>query len=167
MSLRGTLSARLLDGWHGNPWFGSSSDTILAGVSAAEASTRIAPGTHTIWEIVEHMTAWTEAVAARVRGAGAKAPERGDWPSVTERTDAAWTAALASLKAARAELLAEIESSHEEDIQIHVKNHSPPFADTGLSRAGTVAGLIDHDAYHLGQIAMIKRAVKNSASVAG
>jgi len=162
MSLRGTLSARLLDAWHGNPWYGDSSDTILRGITAAEASKRIAPGTHTIWEIVAHMTAWTETVSARVRGAGAKAPERGDWPPVTETTDAAWTAALSTLEAARAELLAEIGNTHEEDIQMHIKNHSPPFADTGISRAGTIAGLIEHDAYHLGQIAMIKRAVRSA-----
>lgn len=161
MSLRGTLSARLIDIWRGNPWFGDCSQKILGGVTAAEASRRIAPGTHTIWEIVAHMTAWTETASARVRGAGAKAPERGDWPAVTATSDAAWAAALATLETARAELLAEIEGTHEEDIQIHVKNHSPPFADTGISRAGTVAGLIDHDAYHLGQIAMIKRAVRS------
>ena len=162
MSLRGTLAARLLDTWHGNPWFGNSSDTILGGITAAEATRRIAPGTHTIWEIVAHMTAWTEAVTARVRGAGAKAPDRGDWPEVKVTSDAAWTDALATLKKARTDLLDEIEHTHEEDIQIHVKNYSPPFADTGISRAGTVAGLADHDAYHLGQIALIKRAIRTS-----
>ncbi len=160
MSLRATLTHRLNDTWHGSPWFGESSDHILAGVTAAEASRRVAPNAHTIWEIVLHMTAWTEAVAARVRGAGAKAPERGDWPAVTSTSAADWSAALAALGAARKELLDEIENTHEEEIQIHVKNHSPPFADTGISRAGTVAGLIEHEAYHLGQIALLKRAVR-------
>lgn len=160
MSLRATLTHRLKVAWHGAPWFGESSDVILRGVTADEASRRIAPGTHTIWEVVMHMTAWTEAVAARVRGAGAKAPERGDWPAVTSASSADWTAALAALDAARRELLDEIENTHEEEIQIHVKNHSTPFADTGISRAGTVSGLIEHEAYHLGQIALLKRAIR-------
>ncbi|MDA1081190.1 MAG: DinB family protein [Gemmatimonadetes bacterium] len=162
MSLRATLTHRLHDTWHGNPWYGDSSEKILDGVTAAEASRRVAPDTHTIWEIVLHMTAWTEAVAARVRGAGAKAPERGDWPKTQTDTDEAWVDALNQLKTARKQLLEEIDVTHEEDIQIHVKNHTPPFKDTGISRAGTVNGLIEHDAYHLGQIALLKRAVRAS-----
>lgn len=160
MSIRATLTHRVHDTWHGSPWFGSSGDTILGGITAEEASRRGIPGTHSIWEIVLHMTAWTEATAARVRGAGAKAPERGDWPTALGSSPDEWKAAVAELANAHRELVAEIEATHEEDIQIHVKNHSPPFADTGISRAGTVAGLIEHDAYHLGQIALLKKAVR-------
>jgi uncharacterized damage-inducible protein DinB len=160
VSIRNTLTNRLKDTWSGTPWYGDPSDTILRGISAAEASQRIAPGTHTIWEIVLHMTAWTEAVAARARGAGAKAPERGDWPPAPAPSDAAWNATLAELAKAREELLQVIAETHEEDIQVHVRNHSPPFADTGISRAGTIAGLVEHDAYHLGQVALLKRAIR-------
>ncbi len=162
MSLRNTLTHRLHDTWHGSPWYGDSCDKILFGVTAEEAARQLVPGTHTIWEIVLHLTAWTEAVGARVRGAGAKAPERGDWPAVTTTTNEAWIAVLAELEAARQQLLDEIDTTHEEEIQIHVRNHSPPFADTGLSRAGTIMGLIEHDAYHLGQIALLKRAIRET-----
>lgn len=163
MSLRGTLTHRLKDTWHGSPWYGDPSDKILAGITAAEAARRIAPDTHTIWEIVLHMTAWTETVAERVRGLGAKAPERGDWPAMPADPSAdAWVRTLGDLEKARQSLLAEIEATHEEEIQIHVRSHSPPFKDTGISRAGTVAGLIEHDAYHLGQVALLKRAVRGT-----
>jgi uncharacterized damage-inducible protein DinB len=162
MSLRQTLSTRLDDIWNGAPWYGDPSTRILAGISATDAARQLAPGTHTIWQIVLHMTAWTEAVSARVRGAGAKAPERGDWPKVESTSPDAWVTALADLATARKELLAEIDATHEEDIQIHVKNHSPPFSDTGISRAGTVMGLIEHDVYHLGQVALLKRALREA-----
>ena len=160
MSLRSTLAHRLNDTWHGSPWYGDSSDRILGGVGADEAARRLAPGAHTIWEIVLHMIAWTETVAARVRGAGAKSPDRGDWPAMTDTSPAAWTQVLADLDAARRDLLAVIDGTHEEEMQVHVRNHSPPFADTGISRAGTIAGLIEHDIYHLGQVAQLKRALR-------
>lgn len=160
MSLRQTLSHRLRETWSGNPWYGDSSARILDGIAPDDAVRRVAPGTHTIWEIVLHMTAWTEAVAARVRGQGARAPERGDWPAQPGASPAAWAAALETLRAARDDLLRAIDEAHEEDLHVHVRNHSPPFADTGISRAGTVAGLIEHDAYHLGQVALLKRAVR-------
>ena len=160
MSLRETLKHRLNDAWQGTPWYGDSSNKILAGITAADAARQVAPGTHTIWEIALHMTAWTEAVAGRARGMGAREPERGDWPKPQGTSTEAWTAVLADLAAARNQLLTDVDAAHEEDLQLHVKNHSPPFADTGISRANTVVGLIEHDAYHLGQIALLKRALR-------
>lgn len=162
MSLRGTLKHRLNDAWHGTPWYGESSNTILKSITAQEAARRLAPDTHTIWEIVLHVTAWTEAVAGRVRGIGAKAPERGDWPHVGDTSDDAWIAALAELATARNTLLADIEAAHEEDLHLHVKHYSAPFGDTGIARGGTVVGLIEHDAYHMGQVALLKRALRAS-----
>jgi uncharacterized damage-inducible protein DinB len=160
MTLRQTLAHRLKDTWRGSPWYGSPSDQILEGITAAEAATQFAPGTHSIWQLVLHMTAWTETTTQRVRGIGSKAPDRGDWPAVGETSDAAWKSTLADLEAARASLVAEVEQSHEEDIQLHVRQHDPPFKDTGMSRAGTVYGLIEHDIYHLGQIALLKKAIR-------
>lgn len=160
MSLRSTLTYRLKDVWHGSPWYGEPSDRILADITADVAARHLAPATHTIWEIVLHMTAWTEAATVRARGAGAKAPDRGDWPVIGEASANAWAAALNDLARARQELLSVIEETHEEDLQVPVRAHSPPFADTGISRAGTIAGLIEHDIYHLGQVALLKRGLK-------
>ncbi|MCC7194502.1 MAG: DinB family protein [Gemmatimonadaceae bacterium] len=162
MSIRSTLSFRLQDLWTGTPWYGDSSARILDEVTHDDASRQVIAGVHTIWEIVLHMTAWTETVAARVRGSGAKPPERGDWPPVPEGSPGAWANTLHELAEARKDLLRAIDETHEEDIQVHVRSHSPPFADTGISRAGTVAGLIQHDAYHLGQVALLKRALRSA-----
>ena len=162
MSLRLTLKHRLNDAWHGSPWYGEPSDKIMAGIAADEAARHLAPGTHTIWEIVLHMTAWTETVAGRVRGVGSRAPDRGDWPRADSTSADAWTMALAELETARKQLLADLDAAHEEDLHLHVKNYSPPFADTGISRAGTIVGLIEHDAYHLGQVALLKRALRTT-----
>lgn len=162
MTLRHTLVHRLKDTWHGSPWYGTPSDQILGGISAAEAARQLAPGTHTIWQLVLHMTAWTETTTQRVRGMGSKAPDRGDWPAVGETSEAAWQAALVDLQAARQSLVEEVGAAHEEDIQLHVKQHDPPFKDTGMSRAGTVNGLIEHDIYHLGQVALLKKALRAS-----
>ena len=160
MSLRETLKHRLNDSWHGTPWYGDSSDKIMKGITAAEAARQLAPDTHTIWQIVLHMTAWTEAVAGRVRGIGARAPDRGDWPKVESTSPDAWIISLADLETARKQLLSDLDAAHEEDLHLHVKHYSPPFGDSGITRGGTIVGLIEHDAYHMGQVALIKRALR-------
>jgi uncharacterized damage-inducible protein DinB len=159
MSLRVTLRERMMVEWAGEPWHGHSSKALLADVTAAEASTRVVPGVQTIWETVHHLLAWTEEVTARLGGAGGGVPSRGDWPAVTDASEAGWTATQESLKAARYALLAAIERSHEEDLYLQVSK-AATSAGHAMTRAQTVAGLIDHDIYHLGQIALLKKAMR-------
>ena len=64
----------------GDPWHGDSIARILDGVSAATAATTAGPHTHSIWQIVRHMTAWTNEVGRRLAGHPAGEPPDGDWP---------------------------------------------------------------------------------------
>ncbi len=160
MSLRANLRQELLTVWNGEPWYGSSSHRILEGVTAAEAVAHPLPDVHSIREIVLHMMAWTEEATSRVKGARAKSPPRGDWPAVpAEATDAAWVATQKELLAARSALLDAIDKSHEEDLYLLVppaEGASGPAA----TRAATAGGLAGHDIHHLGQISLLKRAVR-------
>jgi uncharacterized damage-inducible protein DinB len=160
MSLRATIRDHLLSVWAGDPWYGSSSKTILADVSAAEAVARPLAGVQSIWETTLHMVAWTEEATSRVRGNRAKGPDRGDWPAVTDRSDAAWTAATDELRAARYALLEAIEKAHEEDLYMLVGAHVNEGSTAKVTRAQTAAGVAEHDVYHLGQIALLKKALR-------
>ena len=161
MSLRATLRDRLMTIWAGDPWHGSSSKKILEDVTASEATQRPLPGAQSIWECTQHLIAWTEEVASRLAGAPGKAPARGDWSAVVDTSAAAWASTLAELKAARLALLAAIESSHEESLYTQIAKASDGAPNSPMTRAQTISGLIDHDIYHLGQIAMLKKAIRH------
>ena len=175
MSLRATIREHLVTVWAGEPWYGSSSKTILEGVTATEAAAHPLRGAHSIWETTLHMLAWTEEVTSRVRGNKAATPLRGDWPTVTSESTEAWAATTDELRTARYALLEAIEHAHEEDLYTLVPRASeasdtplpvpgtPPVLSTRATRAQTASGLAEHDVYHLGQIAMLKRALRNSA----
>lgn len=161
MSLRQNLSNQLLTVWNGDPWYGSSSSKIFAGVTAAEAQAHPLPGAQSIWETLLHMTAWTEETVSRIGGGESKAPARGDWPKVTGSTQDEWMAAQGELLAARKALLQAIESSHEESLLLQVPKKGEAAHASGATRAHTVSGLADHDVYHLGQIALLKKSLKS------
>ena len=161
MSLRATIREHLLSIWAGDPWYGSSSKEILEDVTAAEAAARPLAGAQTIWENTLHMTAWTEEAASRLRGNGAKAPDRGDWPEVSDMSASAWTATTDALRAARYALLEVLEMAHEENLYVQVpKTGLVPEGPLSRTRGETVSGLAEHDIYHLGQIAMVKKALR-------
>jgi len=160
MSLRATLRERLLNIWAGEPWYGSASKAILEDISADEAAAHPLAGAQSIWETTLHMVAWTEEATARIRGNHPGTPARGDWPAVTDTSAAAWKAATDNLRTARYALLEAIEKAHEEDLYLQVGKPGEAGHATPHTRAQTAAGLVEHDVYHLGQIAMLKKALR-------
>lgn len=159
MSLRNTLRDKMLTVWVGEPWYGASSKAIHADISAAEASARPVAGVQNIWETTLHMVAWTEEAASRVRGNEAREPERGDWPPMPDATTELWNETIAQLGAARQELLDALEKVHEEDLYTQVSRAQGTHGSRN-TRAQTASGLLEHDIYHLGQIALLKKAVR-------
>lgn len=141
----------------GDPWHGSSLKDLLKGVTAMDASWRAAPGAHTIWELVLHMTGWKREVAARLRGAEAGEPSAGDWPEAGEPSEARWRAAKADLGKAQAELMAAVRALPPRRLHRPVKDFRDRRLGTGLTAYQTIYGLIQHDTYHSGQVAMVKK----------
>ena len=162
MSVRANLSQKLLTVWNGEPWYGKSSSAILKEVTAAEALAHPLPGAQSIWETLMHMMAWTEETTSRLNGGESKQPERGDWPAVKGSTQDEWIAAQKDLLAARKALLESIEKSQEESLFLQVPKKGETTHGSGATRMDTVSGLADHDVYHLGQIAILKKSLKSS-----
>lgn len=164
MSLRATLRERLITVWAGEPWYGSSSKQILEDVTAAEAAAHPLAGAQSIWEATLHMLAWTEEVTSRLAGGAKKSPARGDWPKVTDTSPASWSAVTGELRAARYALLDALEKSHEEQLFTPVAEAPGKSEGHKATRAETISGLAEHDVYHLGQIAMLKKALRATAT---
>lgn len=160
MSLRATLREHLLNIWTGEPWHGSSSKKILEDITAVEAAAHPLPGAQSIWEATLHMVAWTEEATSRLGGGASKDPVRGDWPKATDTSPGAWSATTDALRAARYALLDALEKSQEEDLFMLVAKPAGQPEGRKFTRAEVVAGLVEHEVYHLGQIAMLKKALR-------
>ena len=143
----------------GDPWHGSPLRDILDGVDAIQASRKPIPGGHSIWELVLHMTGWKREVAARTGGAPAGMPADGDWPDVGEPTDARWRAALERLEEAHRALIAAIEKLPEAKLLDATNDPRNRPLGAGVSYYVLLHGVVQHDVYHAGQIALLKNAV--------
>lgn len=142
----------------GDPWHGSSRAALLADVTAQEAHRRPAASVHSIWELVLHMTAWTGEVTRRLQGHKASAPEMGDWPVVPATPDErAWRTTLAALDQAHVALRDAVRGLDPSRLAERVGDERNAPLGTGVTFAQTINGLVQHDAYHSGQIAVIKK----------
>ncbi len=159
MTERSRLVEELDRVFRGDPWYGPSVRSVLEDLTAAEARVHPVPAAHSIWEIVLHMTGWKHEVRSRLAGAPAGTPPSGDWPVVPEQ-DSQWKEALAALEATHDRLLAALRSASDDELEGPVRDERNPALGTGMTQWQTLRGILQHDVYHLGQISLLKRAVR-------
>ena len=135
----------------GGAWHGPSVLETLAGVDARAAAAYPIKGAHSIWEILNHITAWTHAIVRRLNGEAVELQGADDWPPVTDAGEACWQTAIASFRAAQQELLAKLKAMSNDELGMPVpgKNYSTSFM---------LHGIIQHHLYHAGQMAILKKA---------
>lgn len=151
---RKNLIAELRRAHAGEPWHGPSRASVLEGITAKQAAWQPGAGAHSIWELVLHMRAWTLEVLRRANGAAPAEPEEGDWPAVpAETTEAEWTKAKQRLDEAHAALIAGIEALPADGLEQRVGTGSGK----GISCRAMLYSLAQHDIYHTGQVALLKR----------
>lgn len=141
----------------GQPWHGPSLANILEGLTAEQAAAKPSPQAHSIWEILLHMTGWKREVARRARGNAAGEPAAGDWPAVGEVSDARWQAAREEHQRAQRELVELVGGLTDAQLDARVAGDATAFIGAGISVRATLYGLLQHDVYHSGQIALLRR----------
>ena len=150
----------LLEAEHGGePWHGSPLSEILGGVTCSQAAARPIAGGHSIWELVLHIAAWKNEVRHRLSGAVAGEPGEGDWPAVAAVTAEAWVEARERLELAHRLLVSAVKGFAEADLYTPIndkRHHDPGLATTYYE---LLHGAVQHDVYHSGQIAILKKAI--------
>jgi uncharacterized damage-inducible protein DinB len=104
------------------------------------------------------MTGWKNEAAKRVGGGIARMPSEGDWPEVGEPTEARWQEALSNLDKAHAELIAAVKRLPEAKLYEPTNDTRNGPLGTGVSYYVLLHGIVQHDVYHAGQIALLRKA---------
>jgi uncharacterized damage-inducible protein DinB len=139
----------------GQAWHGPSVLALLDGVTAEQAAAHPISGAHSIWELTLHIRAWEGACLRRLSGDPAQLPDSEDWLRITDTTDAAWQKTKQDLIGTHQQLLQAINSLDDSRLD-------QPIISNPLSRYSvyvTLHGGVQHDLYHAGQIAILKKAL--------
>lgn len=146
--------------YYGKAWHGPALKEVLEGVTAEIAAERPIEDAHSIWQIVRHIAAWQSEVARVLEGKPYETlTGEADWPPVEDKSDVAWTGALGELENAQKSLLDAAANLQDDQLDQHV-----PGRDFALYYL--LHGLIQHNIYHAGQIALLKKAQTSNMSIA-
>jgi uncharacterized damage-inducible protein DinB len=144
----------------GQAWHGPSVSAILEGVTAVQAAAHPIPGAHSIWELTLHIAAWEGACRRRLQGDPARLSDDEDWPKVDDTSEDAWRATKQRLRDNHEALLEAISLVEESTLDRPIiEDATTPFSSIYV----TLHGGVQHDLYHAGQIAILKRALQSVA----
>lgn len=152
-----TESVRLADqirrSFEGNAWHGDSVLELLAGVNAKTAAAKPIESGHSIWELLLHIAAWDDAVRRRAGGEAVTLSETQNFPPLKEVSEAAWRQAIESAKQTHNQLIKAVAAFPDSRLQDQVPGKTEKYH----SFYYMFSGVVQHELYHAGQLAMLKK----------
>ena len=148
------IADQLRRAFDGQAWHGDSLLEIIKGVTAAQASAHPVKNAHSIWELVLHIAAWDGVARRRMTGVPVKElSAKKNFPPVTDTSNAAWTKTLEHLHQVHEELVAAVEKFPEKSLLHQV----PGKKGAHYTFYYMLHGIVQHELYHAGQIALLKK----------
>ena len=134
-------------------WHGPSVVEGLRGVSPRMAESRLTSNTHSIAEIVFHMTTWRIFTVRKLQGDAEFDITNKDknWKVFTFFDEFEWETLQMELSLSQEELISELEKKENDDF---LEDIVPGREYTYYN---LLHGIIHHDIYHSGQISLIKK----------
>ena len=130
-----------------NAWHGPAVKEVIENVTAADAQKKL-PNSHSIIELVAHMTAWRIFVVKKLQGnTDYKVTDEMNFTTPTD-----WVKVQEELETSQARLLEALKAFDGS------KLYEPlPHGSYNYNFYTLLNGIIHHDLYHAGQIALLKK----------
>jgi uncharacterized damage-inducible protein DinB len=152
-----TESVRLADqlrrAFEGNAWHGDSLLELLAGVNAKTAAAKPIKNAHSIWELVLLIAAWDDATLRQTGGEAVSLTDEQNFPPIRDVSEAAWRQAIESAKKTHNELIKAVAAFPDARLQDPVPGKSEKYYNFFY----LFSGIVQHELYHAGQIALLKK----------
>ncbi|HVO80517.1 MAG TPA: DinB family protein [Terriglobales bacterium] len=148
------LADQIRRAFEGDAWHGDSVLELLRGVNASTAAARPIKNAHTIWELVLHIAAWDDAVVRRTGGTAVTLSDKQNFPPVEDTSDAAWRRAVEHLKLTHEELVKAVAAFPDARLEEQVPGKTQSYYNFYYM----FSGIVQHELYHAGQIALLKKA---------
>lgn len=143
------------DMYQGDPWFGRNAKALLSEVDESIAFEK-PNDQHSILELVWHMNNWREFALSRLRKDYEQDVyyyESNDWSKLDHTDKSLWDRANKRFHETHAELIKSIEVLSEEILNEIVDGRKYTYKKL-------LHGILQHDIYHLGQIAFLFKLIK-------
>jgi uncharacterized damage-inducible protein DinB len=146
------IIAELQDTLEGEPWFGQSVYALIQSVDARYTSKKPNENSHSLLELIYHMITWSDFTLRRIRKEkidDMKAFEKLDWRKIDPKIHT-WEKGVSEYLDTNARLIELLQTKNNAFLKEKVEYREYDFA-------YLLNGMIQHNIYHAGQIAYVKK----------
>ena len=147
------IADQLRRAFDGSAWHGPSLLELLKDVDAETAAARPLGDVHSIWELVLHIAVWDDAGLRRLSGEKWQPVGLANFPQVTTMTEGAWRKAVAAAKRTHETLVKTVAGLPDSRLWDRCPGKRYDFYHL-------LHGIAQHDLYHAGQIAILKKGLR-------
>jgi uncharacterized damage-inducible protein DinB len=145
------IADQLRRAFYGSAWHGPAVLELVKDIDATTAAAKPLDEVHSIWELLLHVEAWDRAGLIRLSGKKCQMKGNKNFPPVTTATDAAWRETVAQVKRTHDELVETVAGLPERRLGDQVPGKRYDFYHM-------LYGIAQHELYHAGQMAILKKA---------
>jgi len=138
------------DLYNGEPWLDITLFGTLQNITAEQAAEKKHPDRNSIWEITNHLILWRLSVLDRVKGNVIESPETNFFYPIEDTSPEAWAKTIDNLEYSEKEWMEFLNG-------LPPKKLDDVYINNGLTNYEHIHGIIQHDAYHLGQIVLLSK----------
>ncbi|MGC2475412.1 MAG: DinB family protein [Candidatus Sulfotelmatobacter sp.] len=150
------IADQLRRAFDGSAWHGPSLLELLEDVDAPTAAAKPIADVHSIWELILHIAVWDNSGMVRLAGKKYQPTGTANFPLVPSKpTEAAWRKAVAETKRTHEKLVKTVATLPESRLRDRVPGKRYDFYHM-------LHGIAQHELYHAGQIAILKKAAQSS-----
>jgi uncharacterized damage-inducible protein DinB len=144
------IAEQLRRAFDGTAWHGPALLELLEDVDAATAAAKPLKDVHSIWELVLHIAVWDRAASIRLSGVQTQPEGDDNFPVVPKPTSANWRRAIRQVAQAHRTLVKMVEALPDSRLWERVPGKKYDFY-------FNLHGVVQHELYHAGQIAILKK----------
>lgn len=137
----------------GSPWLDETFEKKLSGISEDEAFSRPG-GEHSVAEIISHLVEWRKELLNRLKGMPRQMQVTSDknWIDNATLQESGWKVLWDSFMVTQKQIYDLLEQADDQFINEGYED---------MTNGWLIRGLLHHDIYHLGQIGLILKRVRN------
>ncbi|WP_031498645.1 DinB family protein [Bryobacter aggregatus] len=136
------------EGWHGPAIY-----EVLHGLDASKSGAKTPIASHSIWQLIQHMRAWHEAVLDALQGKPLPSNEEAErlgWEPIPDLSEACWQMELRRFRDCSERLIQRTATLEDKKINEQVPGRAYDIGHMLL-------GVASHNTYHCGQIVLLHR----------
>lgn len=146
------IADQLRRAFYGEAWHGPALMELLQDVDAKMAAAKPLAEVHSIWELVLHVAAWDGAAVKRLAGHKSQLKGKQNFPPVPEPTEIEWEKAVKHTEETHDLLVETVKGLSGKRLRDIVPGKKYDFYHM-------LHGIAQHELYHAGQIAILKKAL--------